>query len=235
VEHLQEQFQGDVVEALPADEGYRRLSALAVLALAAGLLSVVAFVHPLFWALPIIAIGLAAGALWHIRQHPGEVVGRSAALAGLAAAVFFGVGAISYSAARETWLVNRSRQAADRFLSLLASGQIHEAHQLTLLQSTRLPTNSDFEAALAADPEGAKAFEQFRKGELIQRLHRTELIPQFERGRLANYDMLAEYTELEYLLHDGKLPDRMRFVVEFARDTDTRQERWRIAQIGAVE
>jgi hypothetical protein len=235
VEHVQGQFKSDVVEAPAADEGYRTLSALAVLALAAGLLSVVAFVHPLLWALPIIAIGLAAGALWHIRQHPGEMVGRNAALAGLAAAVFFGCGAISYSAAREIWLVNRSRQAANRFLSLLAAGQTHEAHQLTLMQSSRLPTNSDYESALATDPEGAKAFERFMKGDLIQRLHRREPLPQFERGRLANYDMRAEYTELEYLLSDGELPDRMRIVVEFARNTDTRQEQWRIAQIGAVE
>jgi hypothetical protein len=239
VEHVQGQFKTNPVEATTVeattDEGYRTVSGLAVLALATGFLSVVAFVHPLLWSLPIAAIGLAIGALWHIRQHPREAVGRNAALLGMSAAVFFGCGAVSYSFAREIWLVERSRQAADHFLSLLAAGQAHQAHQLTRMPSSRLPSNSDFESALAADPEGAKAFERFLKGDLIQRLHRTESLPQFERGRLANYDMRAEYTELEYLLKDGDVPDRMRVVVEFARNADTGQEQWRIAQIGAIE
>jgi hypothetical protein len=237
VEQIDRQRDTQIIEPPPADEGYRRLSALAVLALAAGLLSVLAFVHPLLWAMPIIAVGLAMGALWHIRQHPDEVVGRGAALTGMAAAVFFGFGAIGYSFAREFWLVHRSRQAADQFFSLLAEDRTHEAHQSTLMPSSRLPSGSDFESALGSDPEGAKAYERFLKGDVIERLRRLDpdSLPQFRRGRLANYDLRAEYTELEYLVADGEMPDRIRVIVEFARDPQTRQEQWRVAQISGLE
>jgi hypothetical protein len=237
MDHIDRQRDTQTIESPPADEGYRTLSALAVLALAAGLLSAVAFVHPLLWALPIVAIGLAMGALWHIRQHPGEVTGRGAALAGIAAAVFFGCGALSHSFVREIWLVQRSRLAADQFFSLLVDQKTIEAHQLTLMPSARLPGGSDFDAAHASNPEAAEAFEKFQKGELIERLRRLDerSLPRFQRGRLADYDLRVEYTELEYLIPDGDIPSRVRVIVEFARDPDTRQEQWRVAQITGVE
>jgi hypothetical protein len=237
VEHLDRQRDTQIIESPPANEGYRTISALALLALVAGLLSVVAFVHPLFWALPIIAVGFAAGALWHIRQRPDEVTGRRAALAGLAAAMFFGCGAVSYSYAREMWLVQRSRLAADQFFSLLAAGKTHEAHQLTLMPSSRLPPGADFESALAGNPEGAQDFKKFEKGDIVERLRRLnpQSLPQYQRGQLTDYDLRAEYTELLYLIPDGDTPERVRVMVEFARNTDTRQEQWRVAQITGLE
>jgi hypothetical protein len=237
VEEVQPQHIIEVIEPPPADEGYRTVSALAVLALVLGLLSAVAFAHPLLWALPAAAVGVAIAALRHIGQHPGEVIGRKAALLGMATAVLFGCAATSYSFAREIWLVNRSRQVADHFFSLLAAGKTHGAHQMTLMPMSRLPTESDLAAGYANNPESAKEFEKFSSGDVIVRIRQGDggLSPRYQGGRLANLEALGEYIELDYLLDDGSLPDHIRVIVEFSRHPDTRAEQWRLAQIGTVE
>ncbi len=97
VEHLDRKSDTQIIESPPADESYRTVSASAIFALVLGLFSAVAFAHPLLWALPLVAAGLAIAALVRIAQQPHELIGRKAALIGLAAAVLFGSAAISYS------------------------------------------------------------------------------------------------------------------------------------------
>jgi hypothetical protein len=237
VEHVDHKRETQTIESPPADESYRTVSAGAVLALVLGLFSAVAFAHPLLLALPLVAIGLAIAALVRIAQRPGELIGRKAALIGLAAAVLFGCAAISYSFAREAWLVSRSRQAAEHFFSLLAAGKTHAAHQMTLMPRSRLPTDSDHAAAYANNPEGAEQFDKFVSGDAIERIRRgvEGSPPQYQGGRLANLEMLWEYIELDYLLNDGGAPQPIRVLVEFSRHPDTREEQWRVAQVGALE
>ncbi len=237
MEHLDRKRDIQIIESPPADESYRTVCASAVFAMVLGLVSAVAFAHPILWALPLVAAGLAIAALVRIAQHPSEMIGRKAALIGLAAAVLFGSAAISYSFAREAWLVRRSRQAAEHFFSLLAAGQAHAAHQLTLMPRSRLPTDSDYAAAYANNPEGAEQFEKFLSGDIISRFSHggTGSPPEYQGGRPANLEMLLEYVELDYLLSDGREPPQVRVLVEFSRHPDTRMEQWRVAQVGALQ
>ncbi len=101
----------------------------------------------------------------------------------------------------------------------------------------RLPTDSDFAAAYANNPEGAEQFEEFLSGEIIARLSHgaTGSPPVYQGGRLANLEMLVEYVELDYLLNDGRESPQVRVLVEFSRHPDTGVEQWRVAQVGALQ
>ncbi|RLS34210.1 MAG: hypothetical protein DWH79_05060 [Planctomycetota bacterium] len=87
--------------------GYRPVSALAILAAAAGAVSAVALASPLFWTVPLLAIGLAVVALRDVAgaendsdpesvRLPGDrKLGRWWVLAGLALAIGFGAQAVT--------------------------------------------------------------------------------------------------------------------------------------------
>jgi hypothetical protein len=77
---------------------YKALSSAAVAALVVGILSLMAFLHPWFVALPIVGVLLAVVALKKIRANPEELTGEPVAKAGLALCLLFGITGPSYQA-----------------------------------------------------------------------------------------------------------------------------------------
>ncbi|MGD0382651.1 MAG: hypothetical protein ABSA77_03950 [Thermoguttaceae bacterium] len=118
---------------------YRSISGWAVAGLVIGLLSPLALVDPLLWAMPIAAGIVCVRAFSQIRQNAPAMIGRKAALAGLWLAVF------SFSAAYGDWLYYRwrirdeARQTALFWFELLAQNRPELAFQLTLHPQQRRP------------------------------------------------------------------------------------------------
>lgn len=112
--------------------GYRPVSAAAVAALVAGLLSAAALVSPFFWVVPLLAIGLASLGLADVARTGAEKAGRAAALVGLALAVGFGAQALSVAAARDWITASRARAAATLWIEALRDGRLDDARSMCL-------------------------------------------------------------------------------------------------------
>lgn len=118
---------------------YRSISGWAVAGLILGLISPLALVDPLVWAVPVAAILVCGWAFIQIKQNTPAMIGRKAALAGLWLAVF------SLTAASGDWLYFRwcirgeASQVAMYWFQLLAKNQPEYAFQLTLPPLQRQP------------------------------------------------------------------------------------------------
>jgi hypothetical protein len=216
-----------------ADAGYHSVSALAVVALAIGLLSPLAFTHPLLWSLPIVGVALALAAFVRIGRSEGLLIGRKAAIIGLAISLFSGLGAVTQATTRQLWLAARAERLTERFLELLREGKTYEAHQLFARPQFRLPPGSDYEKLYGEEPTMMEDHQSFLKREVIADLlalgDRAEL--EHQRTRLTHSGPTEDYLMVYYRLSGptkGRQIDKeIRFVVERLQDEQT-GERWRV-------
>jgi hypothetical protein len=118
---------------------YRPLSGLAVAALIVALAAPLALLSPLLWVLPALGIVLSAAALWRIARGGSAMIGRKAAMFGLALSVVMAAAAPADALAYR-WLLHReARRLAECWFAQLADGQPQQAHQLTLVAGERRP------------------------------------------------------------------------------------------------
>lgn len=120
---------------------YRVLSGTAVAALVFGVLSILAVLDPLAWTIPVVAVVLAAAALLSIARREGELIGRRAALIGLALALAFGGYAVSHWITGRMLLQRQARQFGMAWFEFLREGQPQKALQLTVHPNQRQPLN----------------------------------------------------------------------------------------------
>jgi len=122
---------------------YRAISGLAVCGLLVGVLALGVLISPGFWAAAIAGLVLNALALKRIARYAPALLGRKAALAGLAFSVVAFVGMPAH------WLVNRRlvRDEAGKvgamWFDFLAHNQPQKAHQLTLPHGSRERLDGD--------------------------------------------------------------------------------------------
>lgn len=93
---------------------YHPVATAAIVGCAMGVLSPLAFVHPLLWALPVAAALVCLLALWQIARRTPELIGRRAALFGLSLALLIGAAA----PARYFVIGARSHAEAKQLISL---------------------------------------------------------------------------------------------------------------------
>lgn len=106
---------------------YRPVSRLAVAALAAGSGSGLVLFTPLAAMLPLVAIVLALAALAELRRGEGRIVGRWAALGGLALAVGF-VSQATAAALADRWVAGRRAVAtATTWIDSIRAGRLADA------------------------------------------------------------------------------------------------------------
>ncbi len=108
----------------PADEiQYRSLSALAVVALLLGILSLLALLSPILWIIPACAVAVGALALRAIYQD-SQKTGERLAKIGMLLAVTVGLWAASYHFAREWYLFHTAKKFADQWLEVVQGGDL---------------------------------------------------------------------------------------------------------------
>jgi len=116
---------------------YRAISGLAVAGLLAGALSLLALAAPLLWIVAVVAVVVNLKALRWVAANAPALLGRKAALAGLALSTFavFAVPvdwlAYRYSVRRE------ARQFAETWFDYLRADRPMWAHQLTISPTSR--------------------------------------------------------------------------------------------------
>jgi len=212
---------------------YHSVSALAVIALVIGLLSPLAFAHELLWSLPLAGIALAVVAIVRIDRSDGMLVGRWAAVFGLAISLFCAAGAITQATTRRLWLAYRADRMTERFVELLREGKSREAHQLWTRPQFRLVPGGDLEELYKANTAAAKEYEGFLKREVVHDLLSLTDEAQVDHvsTRLTFSDHYHDYLMVFYRIHGptktGQIDKEVKFVIEHAKD-DNGQEQWRV-------
>lgn len=139
---------------------YRPVSTLAVGGLLLGLSSVLAFVHPLLWLLPL-AGALASGwALVRLCSAEALQIGRKAALVGLTLSLVLGASAPVRWGMFRWQLRCEARLMSRQWFEALREGDPYRAHQLTWLKSQRFPPDDDL-VARYAEPAKRRDIEEY--------------------------------------------------------------------------
>jgi hypothetical protein len=149
---------------------YRALAGQAVLALIFGLLSPVALIDPLLWAVPLLGLLFSVWALRRIKRYAPAMIGRKAALSALALSLLFA------AAAPADWLLYRklvgdeARQVADLWFRCLLDDQPQKAHQLTMAPQFRQPLGNKPWDFYRGNPRWRQALEDYVQLPLIRTL-----------------------------------------------------------------
>lgn len=130
------------VEQTSSEEGvilpdYRAVSGLAIAGLLLGLASVLVFVHPVLWIVPLAALVLCVSALRQIAAQPTALLGRRAALVGLAAALIFGISAPVHYVLYRYQLRAEAIGVAAEWFTALRDDRPFVAHQWSLPPEAR--------------------------------------------------------------------------------------------------
>lgn len=112
------------------DAKYSQLAPMAIVALVLGMASVLALIGPLFFLVPIAAIGLALLALGKIRNSDGALSGARLAHAAIALATICFVATIVRTEVRDRMLKQQASATADRWVAMMTEGRIAEAMEL---------------------------------------------------------------------------------------------------------
>lgn len=115
----------------PEVEQYRPLSGLAVAALILGLLSLAAWIEPFLLFVAAAGMIAAAAALWQVARNAPEMIGRTAALAGLFLSIFSLVGVSANAYTYRTLIREEAVHFAQRWFESLQNGQTDRAFAMT--------------------------------------------------------------------------------------------------------
>jgi len=158
---LADRSELDVSDDLEQSESYSTVSLWAVVSLSLGLASALVLVHPLLAFIPALAVATSLAALRQIEHYKPAYVGRRAALAGLALAVFFVAAFLSRWVVEYRVAATQARRFGARVVELLATGNPMEAHQLTLGAASRMAPDESMLELYRADramSDGLRSF-----------------------------------------------------------------------------
>ncbi|HEV7224242.1 MAG TPA: hypothetical protein VGN42_16155 [Pirellulales bacterium] len=147
-------------EGLGLSPDYRPISTMAVVGLLAGLASVLAFTHPLFWAVPALGALLSGCALHQLAVAVPPRIGRRAALIGLTLSLLCGASAITRQVLFRWQLRAETMQAGKQWFEALREGDPYKAHQFTLGLGKRLEPGDDL-VVRYSEPHARKGIEEY--------------------------------------------------------------------------
>ncbi len=173
-----------------SDRGeYRAVSKLAIGALLIGMASPLVLIGPLAAFVPLLGIVVAWVALRELAGSDGELVGRGAALIGLALSVTFLTLAPSRHLAVSWHLHREARPWAERWFELLADDQTHPAHQLTLAGGRRARPDDDLRDLYRNSEQSGAAFRTFLENPLVE-----ELLAVGDRAEVLHWDNITRHS-----------------------------------------
>ncbi len=155
----------------PANEfRYRSLSASALVGLGLGGLSPLAMLNPLLWMVPVAGLTFAGFALYRLRNEEENLVGRGAAMVGLALSITFAAAAPAATVSYRWWLEREAQPVALHWFELLAADQPRQAHAMGLARPLDQASMADLLPTGAAPPDDDTLVEQFANEPLIRTL-----------------------------------------------------------------
>jgi hypothetical protein len=214
---------------------------LGVAGLVIGAVSVVAFISPLLWFLPLLGFTLSALGLWRIHHSELPMSGRRVAVLGLLLSTLFGVAAPARVVIRDWVLTRRAQQFTDAWFEHVQNGRLYAAHQMTLPERFRMPLDDSLEHLYETDAMNREDYGKFLtkapmdvlaaqwKGMQVHHVMHTGSTASFEAD---------SYGELyDVVFAPGSNPAKARVIVMVVRSLNARTgaEEWRIEMVGPGE
>lgn len=223
------------VERIPEEAAYQSLSSLAVATFGLGILSAGAWIMPLFWGIPVLAIFLGIIAWRRIATSEGTLSGSRLLMIGLCLALLSGVGApVRYWSYR--WgVVEEAKQVADQWFTYLAADQPERAYQMTVPVAARRPLDdADPWQWYQADESLAQELRGFVDDPMIRLLLQlgTEAEVRFYAVEATDFGSIPEQILLTYAITLRDQPEPRTFfatvgLVRFP-DSQTGRGYWKI-------
>ena len=184
-----------------------------------------ALAYPLLCSLPILSVVLALVALRQVQQAGPRLLGRKAALGGLALALLFGTWGVTQAAVRQARIFDQARGHALHWLQLVQSGRLSEAYVLHLPRESRLAPGVALDTVFTSDREKHEALRAFFDDATLRKL--IQVGPsaqiQFEGNERLDGEWAAkqrvEYVTQRFALkysEDGR-PQTLRFTATLVR------------------
>lgn len=138
-----------VVIGMDDEAGYRTISILALVSLVLGLTAPLCLMAPLLFALPIAGTIVALLAIRRIAASDGALIGRAAAVIGLALSIASMTAALTHTALAQELLSRQARATALEWIAFLQAGDAEQAFEQTVASKQGSPP------PLADSPEAA--------------------------------------------------------------------------------
>jgi len=193
----------------------RGVSLLAVAALVVSCAAAVAMLGPIWWAVPVVGISLAALALARIRAADPRPWGESLAIAALFMSLLFAAAAPSHYFFRQVRVRQQAEEIAEEWFTLLRRQQYATALELSVAPRERQPLNSDLAKLYAEDEQRGQRLEEFVETDslareltiLLQRGGQPKLLEVDQHFTSRGVDQLGLIYEIRYE-EDGKTRTR---------------------------
>lgn len=216
--------------------GYSSISPAAIVALLLGLLSFFAVGNLLLLILPALAMIAAIMALSSIARSDGSISGRWAAVAGLALALLFASTAIVKATTRAWHVRTEGQKFADRWVELIKSGNVHQAHQWHLPPERRQNAGTSLAQFYHDSKPAQEEFNQFLQAAPLSsvvaapREAKVHFVRVVEQLSVDNSDRVAVLYALDPV--DGKgAPIQFVVVTERTTSENSPGGHWQVAAI----
>ena len=215
---------------------YRAVSGLAVAGLIVGVCSVMAFIHPLLWLVPLAGIVLDALALRQIAEASSRLIGRKAALVGLAISLVCGT-----SAPIQAFLYRRAMQAqaieiADEWFNSLRENRPELAFRLSQHPTSRAArVKSPIAEYLGNDMmrDSLRSFIRQSPNALLLKLGRRGHVRLYQNEDVWS-DQVVDGVRDIYVVTVGQDPTAVSFFIRLgttrSRDLATGEWQWQVSK-----
>jgi hypothetical protein len=217
---------------LEDDSAYRQVSPMAVIALILGLASLVAFIGSAFFLIPIAAIGAALLALGRINRSGGALTGRNLAHVAIALALFCTVASLVRDSVRDSLLNRQAVDAGQKWLTMLADGQIKEALGLLTgdAAASLVPRPEMGQPPLPEEVSKSLAEDHLRSDSLSRALNGRSQAPTLESVAEPLFDGAKTIVPVTFTFTDPDKSDRRKIQLQMVRSAyyESLGKPWRV-------
>jgi hypothetical protein len=220
----------------PESSDYRPVNLWVVLAIFLVVLSLTAYIMPLFWIMPLLATGVSILALRSVHDETRPTSGRKGAVVALVLSLFILGSAPTRYITTMNMITHQARRHAESWLELVREGRLQEAHQLTLDLYSRVNPGLNLESHYEERPEAPTSAFPDPMAMMQQFSPAAELQNFFSQAGLRDVVKAAPNVEFEFVRSAGferssspttQVVD-LRFMARYELDGRPQRNRFRI-------
>lgn len=170
---------------------YRSVSKLSVAAIVLGVASALAMISSGLLMVPLLGVIASLLALRQIAASDGQMVGRTAALLGLALSLAFGAGIYAREVAMQRLVVRESQHWSLEWCQLLMDGEILTALELRTSPNIRRPFDETLQDYYETNDSAIESLAMFREDPVAQLLLNAPDDSRIEPGEVLEVERLS--------------------------------------------
>jgi hypothetical protein len=215
-------------------EDYRSVSRLAVCAFVLGLLAPLSLMHPLLFAVPWIGLIVSWRALHNVTQPSSSDSGYVLAISGLVLALVFGSWAPAKLTVEHFVLSRQARQFSERWIDLVRSGKLQDAHRWMLAPIQRpdpsMPTQLFYEENVELQEDLDEEFNN-EPGNLIASSGKDSTLYYLGVDNITGKTINREITLLFEITFENSERPSVRFLTNVRRVIEDGVARWQMKRV----